>query len=572
VSDPSNVRLLRVAFDVLPDVDHLDHFVLSLLKSPCLDKKAREELKFVAWYTISELLKAGATETGFVRDPDEISRSVNVDAYRARLAEVAEACQRNAKVVPWYLRQQSALFLLIHGKQMKLGAECGSHYRVTMNRLRGKWLPVAETLRADLPAALRAVDLGADPASLRDRISEAALQLPLTSRRAVLRIFDDYTRPPERLRKSREQLTNGRSIALDALLAHPENPFRQENAALQLAEQLLMSIKKDSDVLDAKCIAVSCKDYSLLCNPDGTARLKVTERPPDVPWRPLLVPGWCRPENRWRLGLAMILTQALRQRAQASAAREGKRELRYSPVRTRATHAEGRRVDLIVLPELAVHPEDLHLIRLLISKTRAWIFCGIVFEALKHSGQTVNRGAWLIPTFEQDGTHYTRRLLRFDQGKHHLTPDEIKAGIVPCRLCQWVMVGRGANSKNTWRLSAAICYDATDLRLAADLRDVTDGFIVAALNQDVPTFDNMIAALHYHMFQHVVLVNSGEFGGSSVQAPYTKHYVRNRVHAHGSDQVAISICEMKLLDFRRGAVVPGDPDRKTPPAGFARGT
>jgi len=96
-------------------------------------------------------------------------------------------------------------------------------------------------------------------------------------------------------------------------------------------------------------------------------------------------------------------------------------------------------------------------------------------------------------------------------------------------------------------------------------------FIVSALNQDVPTFDNMIAALHYHMYQHVVLVNSGQFGGSSVQAPYVKHFVKNRVHAHGSDQVVISICEMQLLDFRHGRVLPGDSERKTPPAGFSRG-
>ena len=237
---------------------------------------------------------------------------------------------------------------------------------------------------------------------------------------------------------------------------------------------------------------------------------------------------------------------------------------------TRATHANARRIDLIVLPELSVHPNDLSLIRLLISKTRAWVFCGLVFQSV--GGKIINRGVWLIPTFRDDGTKQTRRLLRFDQGKHHLTSKEAEGGVQSCRDCQWVMVGRASDKKHSWKLSGSICYDATDLRLAADLRNVTDGFVVTALNQDVPTFDNMIAALHYHMYQHVVLVNSGEFGGSTVQAPYVKHFVKNRVHTHGSDQVVISICEMKLLDFRAGQKTKvGEPERKTPPAGFTRG-
>jgi hypothetical protein len=67
------------------------------------------------------------------------------------------------------------------------------------------------------------------------------------------------------------------------------------------------------------------------------------------------------------------------------------------------------------------------------------------------------------------------------------------------------------------------CYDATDLDLVAYLRGKSDIFLVAALNQDVQTFDNMVAALHFHMYQPVVLANSGEFGGSTAQAPLPKH-------------------------------------------------
>jgi hypothetical protein len=716
VSDPSNVRLLRVAFDVMPDLDNLNRYVLDLLLPHCFNPNAKKTLQFVAWYTISELLKAGATETGFVRDPDELSDSVDVKKYRTRLSEIAVECQENAGLIPWYLRQQSALFLLIHGRGIRLGAECDSHYRTTMNCLRGKWLPNPKQLRSELASVIRAVDLGGNRARLRDQVLETATSLPVKEKRAILRIFDGHFGGPEINTTTPLTLEPHSSFRLDVLLQQPTTPFVQENAALRLSERLLQLIVEDGREIDPKQVELTCDDFALLPDPSRSIGLKLKRVPLRPGERTQSSPRWCRPANRWRLALAMILTQAIRGTAISSKTSKV-RELRYSPVRmrrngilgsistsrmlmggplvpispwmeeflmhlgqwpgfvpypdlidleadfkpkdalnavrlrlkeqerlfgkasnlpiyevpirfnqrrnknapftamlvqtalpkkedftahgidlndkvyrrkhrrhlssvlklvlqtieTRETHTDSRRIDLIVLPELSVHPEDLHLIRLLISKTRAWVFCGIVFEKVKPSERTVNRGAWLIPTFRKDGTRHTRQLLRFDQGKHHLIKPEVDAGVSACRDCQWVLVGKGDDDQAAWRLSASICYDATDLQLVSDLRNVTDGFIVSALNQDVPTFDNMIAALHYHMYQHVVLVNSGQYGGSSVQAPYVKHFVKNRVHAHGSDQVVISICEMQLLDFRHGKVSPGDLERKTPPAGFSRG-
>ena len=68
-------------------------------------------------------------------------------------------------------------------------------------------------------------------------------------------------------------------------------------------------------------------------------------------------------------------------------------------------------------------------------------------------------------------------------------------------------------------LTAAVCYDATDLGLAADLRDVSDVVAIPALNKDVKTFDQMALALHYHMFQLVVVANNGQYGGSNAYWP-----------------------------------------------------
>ena len=38
---------------------------------------------------------------------------------------------------------------------------------------------------------------------------------------------------------------------------------------------------------------------------------------------------------------------------------------------------------------------------------------------------------------------------------------------------------------------------------------------IPALNKDVKTFDQMALALHYHMFQLVIVANSGQYVGSN---------------------------------------------------------
>lgn len=43
---------------------------------------------------------------------------------------------------------------------------------------------------------------------------------------------------------------------------------------------------------------------------------------------------------------------------------------------------------------------------------------------------------------------------------------------------------RSSRANRGFRIAGTICYDATDLRLAADLRDVSDLFVIAALNKD----------------------------------------------------------------------------------------
>lgn len=201
--------------------------------------------------------------------------------------------------------------------------------------------------------------------------------------------------------------------------------------------------------------------------------------------------------------------------------------------------------DLIVFPEFAVHPDDQDIIKRLADKTKSMVFAGLCL--LERDGGTyVNVARWFLPDFRPTGRQWTTR----DQGKKNPTDSEMKLGVEGVRPCQHIIeVDYG--DEGPYHLSGAICYDSTDLALASDLKGKTDLFIIVAHNRDVRTFDTMASALHYHMYQHVAVVNKGEFGGTTIQAPFKEQYDRIISHVHGNDQISINIADLDLAAFKR---------------------
>ena len=138
----------------------------------------------------------------------------------------------------------------------------------------------------------------------------------------------------------------------------------------------------------------------------------------------------------------------------------------------------------------------------------------------------------------------------------------------------------GAGNPLLW-LTASVCYDATDLSLVADLRKSSDVFAIPSLNKDVRTFDQMALALHYHMFQMVIVANNGIYGGSNAYAPYQEAHVKQVFHLHGQPQASIAFLEIDdikaFLDRRARAkrssrppsgTMPNQTEWKFPPAGM----
>jgi hypothetical protein len=234
--------------------------------------------------------------------------------------------------------------------------------------------------------------------------------------------------------------------------------------------------------------------------------------------------------------------------------------------------------DLVVFPELSIHVEDQDLMRSFSDATGAMLFYGLLAAKDPSSGKPINAARWLVPQRRVG----RRSWVEVDQGKFNLTPEEQKLGMKSWRPYQVVieLLGTAKTAGKPYRLTGSICFDATDLSLAADLRNESHMYVISAMNQDVKTFDGMVAALRYHMYQHILIANIGEFGGSTAQAPYDKEYQRLISHSHGSNQLAVSVFDVRLEDFgpELEAAQPGvkqwkevkERIGKAPPAGLDR--
>jgi hypothetical protein len=221
-------------------------------------------------------------------------------------------------------------------------------------------------------------------------------------------------------------------------------------------------------------------------------------------------------------------------------------QLTYKTLTTKLQADDEKRpcADLIIFPEVGIHPDDQDLIKRLADKTKSMILAGLVFT--DYDGSIINVARWFIPDYREYGRQWIVR----DQGKQYPTAIEKTLGVVPFRPCQHI-IELDEIDGGPFKITGSICYDATDLKLASDLKNMTDLFVIVAHNKDVTTFDTLASALHYHMYQHVALVNKGEFGGSTIQAPYKEQYDRLISHAHGVDQISINVADLDLAAFKR---------------------
>ena len=237
----------------------------------------------------------------------------------------------------------------------------------------------------------------------------------------------------------------------------------------------------------------------------------------------------------------------------------------------RSTHQENDgKLDWLILPELAVHPEDVrtHLFQFA-RRHRTLILTGLTYEKVINE-KFVNSALWVIPSFSEE---YGLQIQTRRQGKFNLAPEEkdLSPDLIGFPRYQWLLHCAQSESEKPLRLTTSICYDATDLAMVAKLRNESDVFAIPALNKDVKTFDHMALALHYHMFQLVIVANNGTYGGSNAYQPKKEESREKQIfHLHGQPQASIAFLEVSVSDFLNRGNEPSSEVWKSPPAGWKR--
>ena len=315
VDDPSNIRLLRIAFDIWPSASQLQQ-VLGLL-IPYAISDGSDEAHQIARYCLGDLFRAGATETGIVRDPDELA--VNIDEYRSVLRSAAEQIVTHAgQATPWYLRQQALLFL----------ATCIPRYEEPIRRSQGtrhhaaliKFLrnPASASSPIDFAtfsvlarrsfAQRETVEMLAETVDVRRlrRIAQVDpnLTIALVNHEPTL---DDHL--PEHMKRDlclASSVPSGK-ISLADLVLGSNNPFRDELALLQFA------LKALDIVGDGALSTIAPVDLEVVLHDQDPWRVRQGDfelkahRRNHVKSSIYSPPSWCAKEERWRFQLGYLL-------------------------------------------------------------------------------------------------------------------------------------------------------------------------------------------------------------------------------------------------------------------------
>ncbi len=373
-TDPSNVRLLRIALDLWPHHALLDA-VLSII-SPYLDSvpelppaASANDPAPVAWYCLAEIFAAGATETGIVGDSECLHGDVDLETYRERLAEGALDVLRKGSALPWYLRQQACLFLASlspsHARQAVTN-DLPQHYRHLQQLLTGDANDLSEEAFAGAAVILRRA-FAATQSARSLVISAIGTMSPenAAARLNAIGVHDlsfleellaDPACPAVTLEDSlRYDLCLTAGAAHDSRpstrprlseyvrTAQIPEPLRNELALLRFSRTFLEQ-RRDSlpTVITPNQVRLALSDTAKCGAPEIVA-LEVLDTDADLTGSIYRVPRWCPPSRRPQVQLGYLLrfilskrsdfTQTVRPwRLRGSAPRWGYRSVRSHPL------------------------------------------------------------------------------------------------------------------------------------------------------------------------------------------------------------------------------------------------
>ena len=339
--NPSLVQVLRYGLDLYPSPDLLEPILEALKRQ--LGSCPRQ--RHVALYVIAELLKAGATETGWRDARDASFKSGNIAEYRSLLTRFAVDMTLRPEI-PWYVLQQATVFLATQRTKAELPA---GKVGLDLHRLLADFVVGANRDRLSLPSDVISVSLVghqllADDTHYKrwfDKFAKGRAKEVVATALEILGqnqpdlfglltrgggkngaerqlLSPDYLRPSSTLQAQtgNEGLAKGEWVSLTAAFNAKDNPFVQENALLQLARGLAtLFIESDADPeqLTPSLIRIRCDDWQRLLDPTPVdlRRLEIERVDANENGDPRYrTPEWCDRKFAWMYAIGRILRSA----------------------------------------------------------------------------------------------------------------------------------------------------------------------------------------------------------------------------------------------------------------------
>ena len=328
IEDPSNVRLLRIGLDIWPDPDVLDA-ILGLLRPFTERGERRKAPRQVAWYCLSELLRAGATETGFVKEEECLPECLDIQKFRKLLRdEAVRLVELPIRSIPWYLRQQALLFLAVFSPSSAPVKRAGSsaetrNYRKLILFLCAEdahvtspdFATLAVLSRRSFSTASQSIEL-TQLGLTKARKREIAIRDPLFAMELSETDVHFFDGLPARIRNDlcieRDRPQGDRKSLIDIVVAGgPTNPLRNELSLLRFAAAFLNKLRH-SDSPELTVIAPPQVHLTLTTNSEigeiaEIENLEINTSPVTPDGSLYHPPTWCDPAVRWRFQLGFLM-------------------------------------------------------------------------------------------------------------------------------------------------------------------------------------------------------------------------------------------------------------------------
>lgn len=321
ISDPSNVRLLRVALDLWPSPDMLAE-VLKLIEPYLAGRIRTAGNRQIAYYCLAEIFRAGATETGFIDDPECLPASVDLVGYRSLLLRSAiRIANGEATRVPWYLTQQALLYIAVHDPHSIHPTKplmANRPYWSLLSFLTGRRVPSSDREYAILAIVIRRSFLAKDEAVeligktlTPGRFAEIAAR-DIEFARDLFRAVDRQFTIPAGIAEDLGTAEWSSSPDMQSLQSYvqdkgPLNPLRNEIGVLSFAEKFIEHIGRGDvpEVITPSTTQITASNFGNYVRVDQVVfrSAQTTQAYRSI----YTAPSWAPDSQRWRFQLGYLL-------------------------------------------------------------------------------------------------------------------------------------------------------------------------------------------------------------------------------------------------------------------------